>query len=68
MKTLRRHRKLVGIVNLVAICTYSTLGYADTLYKNNGDATLLEQPTTAGFNTITNYAEGSGLTAGDILS
>lgn len=73
-KHIRFIRKLLhaGMTGLVMISVglsgpvMPVLG--DTLYKANGDATLLEQTTTVGFNSIMNNGEGVALTSGDILS
>ena len=56
------------LIPLLALSGAPVSLQADTLYKANGDATLLEQATTVGFNTNANHAEGSALTSGDILS
>lgn len=53
---------------LVATLSWSTFGYADTLYKSNADGTRLDVATTAGFNTIVNYGEGVAPGAADIIA
>ncbi|MCB1208974.1 MAG: autotransporter-associated beta strand repeat-containing protein, partial [Verrucomicrobiales bacterium] len=71
LRYLRRSRVFVVSLMLTAVTSWSTLGYADTLYRSNSgansflDSALTTLTAPAGL--IQNYAEGTPFTSGDLI-
>lgn len=72
MKTLRQRRSVLAALMLCAMTFWSTFGFADTIYKSNsGTNSFLDlfRSTLGAPNAfVMTYAEGTSLTAADILA